>query len=76
MVIVCWHERKASVFKSGRSHDSQGYWRWTYAKELEGHWKKTTLMQKLIGRKIRQKERDEEERILYVALTRAVTSSI
>ncbi|MBF1172506.1 MAG: PD-(D/E)XK nuclease family protein, partial [[Eubacterium] sulci] len=40
-------------------------------KSLEGHWKKTTLMQKLIGRKIRQKERDEEERILYVALTRA-----
>jgi len=40
-------------------------------KSLEGHWKKTTLVQKLIGRKIRQKERDEEERILYVALTRA-----
>lgn len=40
-------------------------------KSLEGHWKKSTLVQKLIGRKIRQKEKDEEERILYVALTRA-----
>ncbi|MDY6038749.1 MAG: helicase-exonuclease AddAB subunit AddA [Eubacterium sp.] len=40
-------------------------------KSLQGHWKKRTLLQKLINRKIKQKEIEEEERVLYVALTRA-----